>query len=65
MPIGDELMSQTEARQLAAKLMEKDLIPDGLIAIAVPYPYNSWGGSEQGWTVAYVVTDRSTYDHVG
>lgn len=50
----EDLITQTEARKLAKTLNEdKHLIP-GLVAIASPYPYSSWGGHEEGWTVLYV-----------
>lgn len=54
-PIGpdDGLMPQEAAREEAKELNAAGRVPVGLVAIAVPYPRDSWGGQEKGWTVAY------------
>lgn len=46
------LLTQTEARRKARELNDAGT-PDGLVAIAVPVPFGSWGGREDGWTVSY------------
>lgn len=51
----DGLVSQTEARRQAKEINETGQAPFPLIAIAVPYPINSWGGKEKGWTVTYTM----------
>lgn len=49
------LMSQTDARALARQRNgSSDEDSHALIWIAVPYPFNSWGGHEKGWTVRLV-----------
>lgn len=49
---SDALTTQTEARRKARELNDGGT-PDGLVAIAVPVPFGSWGGREDGWTVSY------------
>jgi hypothetical protein len=50
-----QLTSQTDARQSAKAINEAGKTPVGTCAIAIPWPLNSWGGQEEGWTVAYVL----------
>lgn len=53
----DTLLSQTEARQEARKLNETPLA-SGLVHVAAPFPFGSWGGEEKGWTVITVDGNR-------
>ena len=52
-PKQPDLFTQTEARQLAAKLnTEWDVDGTGLANVAHAVPRGSWGGQEQGWYVS-------------
>lgn len=60
-PEVPELMSQTRARQEAAKRNARGEVELGTTAVAAPYPPESWGGEEEGWVVTLVPTgDHST-----
>lgn len=50
----EQLLTQTEARAEARRL-NSDYQPGMPVAIAVPVPFNSWGGQERGWAVAYTL----------
>lgn len=52
-----DLMTQTDARQLAKARNAEDP-SDILVWIAVPYPFNSWGGAEKGWLTVLVSTEK-------
>lgn len=55
----DGLTDQGTARRTARQLNAERTSDDALVAVAVPYPYDSWGGAEEGWTVAYVVAGQA------
>ena len=49
----DTLITQTEARKLAA-VLNADGTPKDTAYIAHAVPMNAWGGTEHGWTVSLV-----------
>lgn len=51
-----DLITQSEARQLARRLNEASDHPEGMVNIAHAVPIGSWGGHEQGWSVSLVAT---------
>lgn len=52
-PKKPDLLTQTEARQLSAKLNETWSVEStGMCHVAHPVPISSWGGQEHGWSVS-------------
>lgn len=50
-PKSDDLFTETEARQLAHKL-NNDGPPEFMTNVAHAVPEDTWGGTEDGWTVS-------------
>lgn len=49
----DRLLTQSEARD-EAKRLNQEWTPEGMVNIAHPVPFSSWGGHEKGWSVSLV-----------
>lgn len=60
------LSTQTQARREARDWNEQnylDNMPLPLVAIAVPWPLNTWGGHEKGWTVLLKPSQEISDEH--
>lgn len=57
-PRDPELLTQTAARLLAARLNAEGSAVPGMANVAHAVPTGSWGGRERGWTVSLVPEPR-------